>query len=67
MVLVTKIARRLFLLLNWIMKLGRNFVIFIIFFGAALVEAGRVKNWPLAILFAFLGILFLFAGKEKKK
>lgn len=49
------------------MKLGQNMVIFILFFGIALVEAIKSENWLLAVLFTLLGIMFLRADNTKKK
>jgi uncharacterized membrane protein len=36
-----------------------NFTIFVIFFGAALVEAVRHGDWVMALVFVVLGALFL--------
>lgn len=42
-------------------KLGTNFAVFVIFFGLALVEAIRNRNWFSAALFLALGVLSLWA------
>lgn len=49
------------------MKLGTNMIIFILFFGVALVEAFQSQNWLLAGLFLILGLVFLYADNIKKK
>jgi len=49
------------------MKLGKNFAVFVLFFGIALLEAAQSHNWLLASLFALLGLVFLFADNPKKK
>jgi len=49
------------------MKFGPNIVVFILFFGIALVEAFQSQNWLLAALFALLGAIFLLADNSKKK
>ncbi len=43
-----------------------NFVVFIIFFGIALIEALQKKNWLGAGLFLALGVLSLWADFRKK-
>ena len=47
------------------LKLGTNSVIFILFFGIALIEAFQKQNWLEAVLFAALGILSLRADLKK--
>ncbi|HEY4517885.1 MAG TPA: hypothetical protein VJI74_03310 [Candidatus Paceibacterota bacterium] len=47
------------------MKLGKNFAIFVLFFGAALVEAIQSGNVLLAAIFIALGILFLVGEKKE--
>ncbi|MFZ3077281.1 MAG: hypothetical protein WA139_02400 [Candidatus Aenigmatarchaeota archaeon] len=42
-----------------------NFAVFIIFFGIALMEAFQNRNWIKALLFLFLGMLFLWADFKK--
>ncbi|TSC71163.1 MAG: hypothetical protein G01um101449_91 [Parcubacteria group bacterium Gr01-1014_49] len=46
-------------------KLGANFVVFILFFGIALIEAFQKQNWLEAALFLALGALFLWADGRK--
>lgn len=48
------------------LKIGTNFTIFILFFGVALVEAFQKGNWPEALLFSALGVMFLFADEKDK-
>jgi hypothetical protein len=43
-----------------------NVVVFILFFGLALVEALKNQNWLEAGLFAALGIVSLWADIRKK-
>jgi amino acid transporter len=47
-------------------KPRQNFVIFLLFFGIALIEAFQSKNWLLAFLFILLGAMFLRADNVKK-
>jgi hypothetical protein len=46
-------------------KLGTSFVIFILFFGIALVEALQKHNWLEAMLFLALGVISLWADLRK--
>lgn len=47
-------------------KLGTNFIIFILFFGIALLEAFQTRNWIKCILWISIGIFFLIADNSKK-
>lgn len=38
---------------------NQNFTVFIIFFGAALVESLRHGDWLMALIFVVLGAMFL--------
>ena len=42
-----------------------NFAVFIIFFGIALIEAFRNRNWTEALLFLALGMISLWADVRK--
>lgn len=44
-----------------------NLMVFIIFFGIALIEAFQKQNWLEAILFLALGIMSLWADFWKSK
>jgi hypothetical protein len=48
-------------------KLGANFAIFVLFFGVALIEAFQRQNWPEAVIFILLGLLFLWADIKKSQ
>jgi uncharacterized membrane protein len=48
------------------MKLGTNSAVFILFFGIALIEAVQLKNWFVALIFIFLGVLSIFSDSKKK-
>lgn len=46
------------------LKIGKNFAVFILFFGVALIEAVQKGNWPEALLFSALAVVFLFADEK---
>ena len=41
-------------------KLGTNFTVFLLFFGAAALEAFQTRNWIKAAFWLAIGIVFLF-------
>jgi hypothetical protein len=45
---------------------GTNFVIFLLFFGIALLEAIQSANWGKAALWTAIGLFFLFADNLNK-
>jgi hypothetical protein len=47
-------------------KLGTNFTIFLLFFGVAMLEAFQTSNWPKAIFWLVISIVFLMADNLKK-
>ncbi|MDO8594777.1 MAG: hypothetical protein Q7R93_04685 [bacterium] len=47
------------------LKFGTNFAVFIIFFGAALLDAAQTQNWPRVAIFAMLAALSLWADGRK--
>jgi len=47
------------------LQLGTNFAVFVLFFGLALIEAIRSKNFLSALLFVILGLIFLHADNKK--
>lgn len=47
------------------MALGTNFVIFILFFGMALLDAVQTQNWLRVAVFAALAALSLWADARK--
>jgi len=47
------------------MNLGKNFGVFVLFFGLALIEAIQTQNWPKAVVFILLGGIFLWADFPK--
>lgn len=48
------------------LNFGTNFVVFILFFGIALIEAIQRDNWIGACLFLALGLLSLWADAKKE-
>lgn len=46
--------------------LGTNFIIFLLFFGVALLEALKEGNWLKAALWAAVAIAFLLADNLKR-
>lgn len=57
-VLVEAVMRRL--------TLGANFVVFLLFFGIALLEALQARNWIKAAFWLAIGTVFLLADTFKK-
>jgi len=47
-------------------RLSTNFVIFLLFFGAASLEAFQTANWLKAMFWVAIGIVFLVADNLKK-
>ena len=47
------------------MKLGMNFAIFVLFFGAAALQAFRTQNWLLVSFWVVIGLVFLWADRKK--
>lgn len=48
-------------------KFSTNFVIFLLFFGAAVLEAFQTANWAKGAFWVAIGIVFLLADNLKKK
>jgi hypothetical protein len=44
------------------LRVGSGVTIFVLFFGMALLDAGRHGEWVMAALYVALGVLFLRAG-----
>jgi len=49
------------------LNLGMNFTIFILFFGVAVIEAIRTKNWLKVGFWMAISLVFLFADNFKKR
>lgn len=49
-----------------ITNIGTNFIVFLLFFGVALLEAVKENNWLKAVLWTAVGIVFLLADNFKK-
>jgi hypothetical protein len=47
-------------------KLSTNFTVFLLFFGAGLLEAIQTRNWLKAIFWFAIGLVFLVADNLKK-
>jgi hypothetical protein len=47
-------------------KLGTNFAVFLLFFGAAMLEAFQTSNWSRAAFWLLIGIVFLLADNLKR-
>lgn len=47
-------------------KLGTNFAIFLLFFGAGMLEAFQTSNWVKAAFWVVIGFVFLMADNLKK-
>lgn len=48
------------------MKLGAGFAIFIIFFGAAVIDAVQTQYWPRIVFWLAAGALFILSDNLKK-
>jgi len=48
-------------------KIGSNFVIFILFFGVAALEAIQTKNWLKVLFWLAISLVFLFADNFKER
>jgi hypothetical protein len=47
-------------------RLGSNFAVFVLFFGVAALEAFQTQNWPKALLWLGIGIVFLIADNIRR-
>ena len=47
------------------LNLGTNFAIFLLFFGVSALEAFQTQNWPKAIFWLAIGVVFLVADNRK--
>ena len=50
-----------------ILRLGANVTVFLLFFGIALLDALRSHDWPRAVLWFALGLVFLRADALKRQ
>lgn len=48
-------------------RLGTGFLVFILFFGIALLEAIRNQNWLMSGFWVLIGLAFIVADNMKKK
>jgi hypothetical protein len=48
-------------------RFGTNFIVFVLFFGVAMLEAFQTKNWLKSIFWLAIGIVFLVADNFRKK
>jgi cell division protein FtsW (lipid II flippase) len=46
-------------------KLGAGFIIFLLFFGVALLEAINTRNWMMVIFWAAIGLLFFVLDNQR--
>jgi hypothetical protein len=49
------------------MKLGTNFAVFVLFFGAATLEAFQTRNWLKAAFWLAIGLVFLVADNSRRE
>lgn len=47
------------------LRLEASFTIFLLFFGTALVDAVRHREWPMMLLYLALAVLFLLGGGHR--
>jgi hypothetical protein len=45
---------------------GKNFTVFALFFGVALLEAFQSRNWLKALFWLAIGLVFLLADNLRK-
>ncbi len=45
---------------------GRNFAIFVLFFGLSMFEALRTHSWPMAAVWAGFALFFLVADRREQ-
>ena len=48
-------------------RLGRNFIIFLLFFGVATLEAFQTRNWIKAGFWVAIGAAFVFLDGSRKQ
>jgi hypothetical protein len=48
-------------------KLGSNFLVFLLFFGVATLEAFQTRNWLKAIFWLAIGVVFLAADNLRRQ
>ena len=48
-------------------KLGANFVVFMLFFGVATLEAFQTRSWLRVVLWLAIGIVFLVADNLRSE
>ena len=48
------------------LKLGTNFAIFILFFGAAVVDAVQTQNWLRVAFWMVIALVFLWADSKRE-
>ena len=48
-------------------RLGTNFIVFLLFFGVATLEAFQTRNWIKAAFWMAIGFAFLVADNLKKR
>lgn len=48
-------------------RLGPNFAVFLLFFGVAALDAFRNADWVRAVLWAAIGLVFLFGDNLRKQ
>lgn len=48
-------------------RLGANFAVFLLFFGAAALEAFQTRNWIKAAFWLAIGIVFFVADNLRKR
>lgn len=46
-------------------RLGSEFAIFLLFFGAAFLDSIRHGEWAMSIVYVCLALLFVFAGARR--
>jgi hypothetical protein len=49
------------------MRLGTNFAVFVLFFGAATLEAFQTRNWLKAAFWLAIGLVFLVADNSRRE
>ncbi len=47
------------------MKLGQNTAVFVLFFGVAVIEALQTQDWLMVLMWAAIGLVFLWGDRKR--
>ena len=49
------------------LRFGTNMAVFFIFFGISLLDAFQLRSWPWALFWMGIGLVFLFADRQRAR